>query len=414
MYKKTLNHRAFFCISFLLCGIFATSAFSQNSYEFSVKVEKQTVYVDLNVKLDSAKRTFTFNDSAEISKIKTPDGQAIQYRRDSSTLVLDSEIREFEISYTLDKKTFSLDDGTLMLKKEGAWYPSVSNMSFTSKLNIEHDQETYYVVSGGYISAGDYNLDFANEVSLILLPMEYYTNQKYTISDIEYQFYHYPDKILPEDMMRQFTDAASFFSDFFSDTPFNALNVVFLGPDNLQYAQSLNGIVIFDNFFTDLHVQNPKNSWIPHEVAHQWWGKSVLFDSEAQLYRFLEESFTEYLKTEFVKHSYSDSVYASVFQTYKNSCDYVLGDNSKRLSIRDVRRLDNQENSIIIYCKGTLVLQKIIEENDVNFKNFMRNFYHKFKGKQVSYFEFYNAFKEFSSSGAKALDIELQSHKKIW
>ena len=93
----------------------------------------------------------------------------------------------------------------------------------------------------------------------------------------------------------------------------------------------------------------PDFSWIPHEVAHQWWGNSLFF-----VYRdyALSESLNEYIKLQYLKSR--ERGYKEQMNYYK----YAMKMAEKRLPIADIHDVEPQDESIAIYYTAPYRLEK--------------------------------------------------------
>jgi len=70
------------------------------------------------------------------------------------------------------------------------------------------------------------------------------------------------------------------------------MNIVEIGDPQFIMCQSLREMIIFGHYFYDVYTIIPDFSWIPHEVAHQWWGNGIFFEYRDYA---LSESLNEYI-----------------------------------------------------------------------------------------------------------------------
>jgi hypothetical protein len=113
--------------------------------------------------------------------------------------------------------------------------------------------------------------------------------------------------------------------------------------------QSLRDMIIFGHYSYDVYTMMPDFSWIPHEVAHQWWGNSLFFEHRDYA---LSESLDEYIKLQYLKDRKRG--YQEQMSYYKN----VMKLAEKRLPVTDIRSVESQDESIAIYHSAPYRLEK--------------------------------------------------------
>jgi aminopeptidase N len=179
-----------------------------------------------------------------------------------------------------------------------------------------------------------------------------------------------------------------YFCSFFSDELIGEdLNIIEIPDIDFQICQSLKGSILFGYIFYEMFQHNQTNSWISHEVCHQWWGHSLFFQSSCENYRFLEESVTEYLKGYYVKTTYGITAYDSLYSQYEYNYNYITLEED--IPINKIQTINSMSSGIIIYSKGALLLKKICDEFQLfDFKTTVNDFYQRFVGQKVCYQDF--------------------------
>ena len=99
-------------------------------------------------------------------------------------------------------------------------------------------------------------------------------------------------------------------------------------------------MIILGHYFYDVYTMIPDFSWIPHEVAHQWWGDGIFFEYRDYA---LSESLTEYIKLQYLKSR--GRGYEEQLEYYKTMMERA----EKSLPIADIHSVESQDESIAIY-----------------------------------------------------------------
>lgn len=135
----------------------------------------------------------------------------------------------------------------------------------------------------------------------------------------------------------------------------------------------------------------PEQQWdylIMHETGHEWWGNSVSCTDHADMW--IHEAMTTYSEALFVESLYGKKAYR----------EYLL---MQRPWIRNVTPLQgplyvnfDDFKSTDIYYKGAWVYHTLrsLMDNDLQWKDFLFEFYEKFKHSKVTSAEVYAYFRE--------------------
>ena len=158
-------------------------------------------------------------------------------------------------------------------------------------------------------------------------------------------------------------------------------------------AQSFQNIVVYDKSFIDYFYKYNYNS-MSHEVAHQWWGNSMLISSKKENGFFIMESLTEYLKCIFVEKTEGKDEMKKLLYSYMS---YLEGNITKDIdiAISDIKGLSSSNGGFVLYYKGPLVAyclsKKIGEEK---FLKILIELYNKNTSKMIDYQTFLSALRE--------------------
>ena len=277
------------------------------------------------------------------SSIKIDSFSMGDWQRKSDTIVFAGQPVKVEFAYSVPLSDFRTSDGAIVLRREGNWYPHRNSELLTANVHIE--AEDYYLIGGTVMT-------LAYELHLILLPKENYTCKVMGNPTRPFHFYRVASDTTsyPDAFHNEFIDSYNFYCSFFGDTlSQKPMNVVEIGDPQFMMCQSLRDMIIFGHYFYDVYTMMPDFSWIPHEVAHQWWGNSLFFEHRDYA---LSESLDEYIKLQYLKDR--GRGYQEQMSYYKN----VMKLAKKRLSIADIRSVESQDESIAIYHSAPYRLEK--------------------------------------------------------
>ena len=265
------------------------------------------------------------------------------WQRNGDTITFAGHPVKADFAYNVPLADFRASDGAIVLRREGNWYPYRNSELLTATVHIE--AENYYLIGGTAMTP-------AYELHLILLPKENYTCKVLDSPTRPFLFYRtFNDTTsYSEEFYNEFMDSYGFYSSFFSDSlSQKPMNIVEIGDPQFVMCQSLRDMIIFGHYFYDVYTMMPDFSWIPHEVAHQWWGNSLFFEHRDYA---LSESLNEYIKLQYLKDR--GRGYREQMNYYKN----VMKLAEKRLPIADIRSVELQDASIAIYNTAPYRLEK--------------------------------------------------------
>lgn len=257
-------------------------------------------------------------------------------------------------------------------------YDLVASGKAVSKSRFRFDQPV------GYFSfeMGDYDIEYFNVGDAVRVTIAWDKVAKKSGDDLEGL------------IKSVLGDVLSYYDKTLGDYPFDFLTVVTVPRD---YAQSLPGFITLPssitsglNIFQQFYVTDPRMI-IAHELAHQWWGHIVMFDS----YR------DQWISEAMASYSASAWVHASIAPEYRPTVDLTSGWwvslNARTASQRTVdslgplvlgARLDSSHYAAylpIVYKKGAVVLNTLAEAfGEENFLKVLNKIIEHSRGKVVS------------------------------
>ncbi len=288
------------------------------------------------------------------------------YQRIGDTLTFSHHPSQITFCYSISLADYRTADGAIVLRREGNWYPHRNGELLTAEVHLNADG--YYMI-GGSESQPSF------ELHILLLPKEKYERRAEMNAVRPFFFYHLIQDTTahPEAFYREFMESYSFYSTFFGDTLSHLpMEIVEIGDPQFVMCQSLRNSIIFGPWFWQVYNMMPDFSWVPHEVAHQWWGNSLFFEHRDYA---LSESLTEYIKLQFLK---------SRHRGYDEQMEYyqTVSDNAtEHLPIADIRNVEGQDASIAIYHTAPLRLEKT---QGVDAPSLLKKLYQNRKGTLVS------------------------------
>ncbi len=271
-----------------------------------------------------------------------------------------------DTAYSLPLVDYRTADGAIVLRREGNWYPHINGELLTAQVHIKADD--YYILGGTeWLPSFD--------IHLVLLPKDKYACKVIDSPIRPFHFYRLASDTTqyPDAYYREFVDSYNFYCTFFGDSlSLKPMNIVEIGDPQFVMCQSLRDMIIFGHYFYDVYTMIPDFSWIPHEVAHQWWGNGIFFEYRDYA---LSESLNEYIKLQFLKsrgRGYEEQV-----EYYKAMMERA----EKSLPIADIRSVETQDESIAIYHTAPYRLS-LMKATSVN--TALQQLYSKYKHTVVS------------------------------
>ena len=271
-----------------------------------------------------------------------------------------------DTAYSLPLADYRMSDGAIVLRREGNWYPHRNGELLTAQVHIKADD--YYILGGTeWLPSFD--------IHLVLLPKDKYACKVMESPTRPFHFYRLASDTTqyPDTYYREFVDSYNFYCSFFGDTLTDKpMNIVEIGDPQFVMCQSLRDMIIFGHYFYDVYTMIPDFSWIPHEVAHQWWGDGIFFEYRDYA---LSESLNEYIKLQFLKSR--GRGYEEQMEYYKTMMERA----GKYLPIADIHSVESQDESIAIYHAAPY---RLTLENTTIVNATLQQLYRKYKHTVVS------------------------------
>jgi hypothetical protein len=228
--------------------------------------------------------------------------------------------------------------------------------------------------------------------------------------------------------------AIDLFTDFFGEIPYQRLAVT--QQTATDYGQSWPGLVYLPiSYFFDSTVRHQlgmedAHGYFkvvgPHEVAHQWWGHLVGFNSYRD--QWMSEGFSDMAASLFLQYVYTKHGLDDYHQFWADQRKLLLKRNEEGKRPIDVgpvtlgTRLSNARSGFdtyrcLIYPKGAYILQMVrfmlrqpSGDPDARFKALMHDFSRTFANRQASTEDFKAMLEKYMTP---EMDIE-HNHKMDW
>lgn len=266
-----------------------------------------------------------------------------------------------DTAYSLPIADYRTSDGAIVLRREGNWYPHRNGELLTAQVHIKADD--YYILGGTeWLPSFD--------IHLVLLPKDKYACKVIDSPIRPFHFYRLASDTTqyPDAYYREFVDSYNFYCTFFGDSlSSKPMNIVEIGDPQFIMCQSLREMIVFGHYFYDVYTMIPDFSWIPHEVAHQWWGNGIFFEYRDYA---LSESLNEYIKLQFLKSR--GRGYEEQIAHYKTMMERA----EKTLPIANIRSVESQDESIAIYHAAPYRLEQMKTDVDAALQQLYRKHKH--------------------------------------
>lgn len=355
-----------FLLGAMVCAL-GMRVSAQNKYEMDCRIEGDSLFVKVDCVFEKEYPEVDFFLLTNTANIRMDD-TAYTYSQKEDTVRFENMPlpKYFRMCYILSLKDYQTSDGAIVLRREGNWYPHRNGELLTADVDVKTDG--YYIIGGSETKP-------SFDLHLILLPKDKYECR--VIDDEVRPFYFYQNASdtveHPATFYREFVDSYVFYCSFFGDSlSSQPMNIVEIGDPQFMMCQSLRDMIIFGPYFLQVYKMIPDFSWVPHEVAHQWWGNSIFFEHRDYA---LGESLNEYIKLQFLK---------SRGRGYEEQMGYytAMKDRAAQsLPIADIRSVESQDESIAIYHTAPLLLEQM---KDVDVADLLIRLYKEEKRKKVT------------------------------
>ncbi len=284
------------------------------------------------------------------------------------------------------------------------------------------------------------NMDYTVEsYANVELPSAYQEFKRYAEGDQLTEHHHAAEqavgsmdtRILMKKPLAEAQLAMSLYTDFFGPVPYK--RVAMTQQTACDFGQSWPTLIYLPicSFFDGqvrhaLHRDDLRGYWktvAPHEIAHQWWGHTVGFNTYRD--QWMSEGFSEFSASLFVQMIQKNN--AEFQQIWKDQLELITEKNSQGFRPIDVgpltegSRLLNTRTGFnvyrnLIYPKGGFVLHMIRmmmwdrKDKDKNFQDMMHDFTKTYQNRPASTEDFQHMVEKHMT---KAMDLEA-NHKMDW
>jgi Peptidase family M1 domain len=377
--------------------------------DFAVKSSGQNwitfyLYSDLRVS------KIVWEDSSNAKFANMPESPEVWVKIDEK--FLDDEQHSFKIYYKGDLLEKN-QAGWIELKSSTNWYPRLGNRGKAMFGLIFHTPAEYSFISVGELKRKTMNDDVLNTTWLCEKP---YRNcsfsigkfEKYTLEEkgfpqinvymSEYGFGHnFPSlSDASESIAVDVVNSISLYRDIFGDIPTKTIN---LTETPYSHGEAFPGLVHLS--WMTYRVANDEGLdeiFRAHEVAHQWWGIGVDFESYHD--QWLSEGFAQYSGLWYALVVLDDT--ERFFEILEEWRDQIIENRSYLISsgqeagpiwlgYRTNSTATEGDYNLIIYRKGAWVLHMLrtmllnLETmNEDAFKNMMKEYFSKYFDKKPS------------------------------
>jgi len=380
-------------IYFLLIALyFSAKGADINIYKIHTQIANDTLLVHLELKISKSYQTetyFLFSDWIDIINIEV-NGRPTGFSRNKDTLFFSEqkEVSTLKMDYKIPS-FYSAD--AIILRRETRWFPHRRNELFISELTVSDTSQ--HIITQGEKRGNTYFSDITYEIHLLLLPKQNYAVKEMNSEKTQFKFFrHKNDTSFRSDFFyNEFLNAYDFFSSYFDDSTkkHSTMNIVEIYDRNFMMAQSLENLILFGDFFYWKNEPDDLCSWIPHEIAHQWWGNRVFFKFYDTMNLFLGESLTEFLKLRYIQHQRG---------LEKSDCFHeknIAWLEDRGVPVSEVNDLNSRENVVVVYSQVPFLLNEIQSEfPEICFIELISEIYRKHYRNFVRFDDFYKEFAE--------------------
>ena len=377
--------------------------------------------LDIYVNNDDQKwLAFNIYHDMEIDSIKTSMGNTLNYFKPEETRVFWVECNRYLnrgdsltiiIDYHCDDILYRDTRSWIYLKSPNYWYPRNAIWDLAEYHLIFHYPENMTLVSiGRKVSAQVKN----DTITAVWRPKKLVTHAAFNLGFFEKhailndslsdglivlktkQGLMFRSRDIEEEIAKDVTGSIEFYAQKYGEVPFDGLYVSEVPfPHGMAFKGLLN--LAWSTFYTT-DYRGYDQVFRAHEVAHQWWGIEVGFDSYHD--QWLSESFSEFSGIWYLQQQ-EDGM--DKFDDMMNDWHELILTNRKYMFDTDqesgpiwlgVRTSSSQtagDYSLIVYKKGAWVLHMLrmmfydwYEKSDAEFTRMMQDYYFTYKGRKAT------------------------------
>jgi hypothetical protein len=382
------------------------------SYNIVIKLD--TVSRNLEVQTDilidnpdtSSVLKFLFWESIKINKAQIND-KKLDYRYANDTLYLNIGSRKKNVltlhySIPIDSLIIFKQYKIIALNRSGWWCPFMKDdlSELHSKITVPKGYKVYSsgeLVSYDETSSGNcfrYYNKINSGLPLFIAPEGYYkeVDKKQDHILIKYLF-HNPDTVLTNSIIKESLSTIHFCADYIGN--YNRPQLTYIEFPGFPSAQGLETFVLMGSDFIKYFGLYPQmRFWVAHETIHQWIGAgyfNAVYKSP-QNGRFIEESFTEFVRDIYLEKTFGEDSLAGQIRDRINIYNKEIKGKDQ-----DVPVSVNMPNRVT-YVIGSLIFHVVrMEMGEDNWHNFIRSLYAKNYGRMIDYNDFRNELSLFAN-----------------
>lgn len=396
------------------------------SYDIKANADfnKKLVEITANVKIEKIENVDSFkillSPLALIKYVKSENTVIETSRKsnDDDTLFItipelfkEKNILNLTFEYSLPIDSFILSD-MVVLRREVRWYPLQYDDIASMNLDIV-TSKNYSVFAVGDLAETKSSNDYINykfnhngsaSYALIIAKSNNFTTTTKNIDSVNVSFYFAStDTVVNNKIINGVCKSFSFYTKYIGHYKHKQLNLVEIADDRMQLVQSLSTLIVVGSPFIN-YFKLGYNDWPPHEIAHQWFGSGIYINSKTKGRWFLEESVNEYFRALYIQQTFGVDSFKNELETYLANYNYI--DKSKEVPIFEIRNVSTQDDGLVIYQKGPLVVNKLKNlMGNESYEKFIKEIYSSYYNKLLTFDEYIKVLSKYDTKGQLANEL---------
>jgi len=407
----------FICFCLIIHVVFGQgAAIDIISYDIQTNIDfnKRIIAVTANLKVEKELNSDSFKvlfcPLASIKYVKSENIvlETSRNSNDNDTLFITmpellkkKNTLNLSFEYTLPIDSLIMNE-MIVLRREVRWYPLQYDDIASMNLDVTVSKNYYAFAVGDLIDKKNindeveykYSHNGSTSFALIIIQSKSLTQTTKSIDNVNINFYFASnDSVVNNKIINEVCNSFSFYNKFIGSYTHKQLNLVEIADNRMQLVQSLSALIVIGSPFIN-YFKLGYGDWPPHETAHQWWGTGIFINSKTKGRWFLEESINEYFKALYIQHIFGNDSLKNELEKYLTNYNYV--DTSKEHSIIDTKNVNSQDDGLVIYQKGPLVVNKLKNlMGNESYEKFIKEIYQIYYDKLLSYNEFIKVLKKY-------------------
>ncbi|MDP3150234.1 MAG: hypothetical protein Q8N83_14020 [Ignavibacteria bacterium] len=407
-----------FSFNFLLSQILQGQNSNINvvAYDINVKISKSSETVDivllckLSVNNPTGRLQFIFSSDAvlhAVKLLKNKDWINVPFEftgKDSLLLTTGNSLaRDNMYSFKFDYSfpTGLLNDTLLYLDRGHRWYPLIMDQIAPFKLTCEVPKG-YSVLSAGDLLEIDSTRDksvfiWESSLPVFKLPLILFTPGTIKkISDGKIDLYYSSINSANAKMIITKANEIVTYYNNVGVFPYNKLTMFEI--KDFPGVNTCSGLLMIGTQSLEA-IAHGDEDIIILTIAQQWFGSGVFARFGEKGFFFLSLSLPHYLRLMFIRQEQGEEVFQkSLLDPLTGYKEFAGTEND--IPIIDVDLPNSREKGLILYAKAPFVLSKIEKElGRDKWLLFIRNLYHSFHGKILSFEEFSKSLAKYDANG---------------